>query len=324
MPTLRRIARALLFPALLASTGCATLAVATAPSKRAVPDASPAASQAQRDFWRALHGGRYQDIGATLEPLQAEYLAHPHDASLAAHIGFLHVWRLSERARLPDERATITDEITLARRYFDEASRLAPDDPRFQGFLAGMTMAEGKIHDDEKLTRKGFFLMNDAVEAWPEFNLFTRGYVMSRLPASDPRYASAVDDQWQNLDVCAGATLDRKNPDYAPYMPRERREGWKRACWNSWIAPHNFEGFFLNMGDMVVKAGDPATARKLYAQARLSREFASWPFREVLARRIAEAEDNVARFRAPPGAEGERRIMFESGFSCAGCHQEHP
>ena len=180
-----------------------------------------------------------------------------------------------------------------------------------------MTMAEGKIHDDEKLTRRGFFLMNDAVDAWPEFNLFTRGYVMSRLPASDPKYASAVDDQWRNLDVCAGATIDRKNPDYAPYMPLERRDGWKRACWSSWIAPHNFEGFFLNMGDMVVKAGDPATARKLYAQARLARDFGTWPFRDVLARRITDAESNVARFRAPPGEDGERRMMIESAFSCA-------
>jgi hypothetical protein len=323
MPLLTRIARALLLAAPVFTAGCATLAVATAPSKRAVADASPAASQAQRGFWDALHGGRYEDIGATLEPLQAEYLAHPHDASLAAHIAFLHVWRVSERARLPEQHASITDDIALARRYFDEASRLAPDDPRFQGFLAGMTMAEGKIHDDEKLTRRGFFLMNDAVDAWPEFNLFTRGYVMSRLPVSDPRYASAVDDQWRNLDVCAGTTLDRKNPDYAPYMPLERREGWKRACWNSWIAPHNFEGFFLNMGDMVVKAGDPATAKKLYAQARLSRDFGSWPFREVLDRRIAEAEANVSRFNAAAG-EGEHRLMIESTFACAGCHQEHP
>jgi len=39
-------------------------------------------------------------------------------------------------------------------------------------------------------------------------------------------------------------------------MSKKTKEGKKRVCWNSWIAPHNFEGFFLNMGDMLVKSGD--------------------------------------------------------------------
>ena len=35
-------------------------------------------------------------------------------------------------------------------------------------------MAEGAIHKDEKLMRRGYFTMKDAVAAWPEFNEFTR------------------------------------------------------------------------------------------------------------------------------------------------------
>jgi hypothetical protein len=53
-------------------------------------------------------------------------------------------------------------------------------------------------------------------------------------------------------------------------------DGKKRACWNSWIAPHNFEGFFLNMGDMLVKVGDWRTAQKIYANAKLSPDYANW------------------------------------------------
>ncbi len=305
-----------------ALAGCASLAVATAPAKPSIPDDSPAAASADRAFWDALHGGHYDQIAAALEPLQAEYLSHPNDPKLAAHVAFLHVWRVSERSRLPSPPATITDDIALARRYFQEAVALAPDDARFRGFLAGMTMAEGRIHRDEKLTRMGFFAMNDAVDAWPEFNLFTRGYVMSALSYDDPRYADAVDDQWRNLDVCADAKLDRKNPDFGPYMALERHDGVKRACWNSWIAPHNFEGFFLNMGDMVVKAGDASTGRKLYAQAKLSKQYDTWPLRDLLERRIAQAEDNVAMFRAKEAGEAERKIMGQTAFACTGCHQE--
>jgi hypothetical protein len=38
-------------------------------------------------------------------------------------------------------------------------------------------VADGGIHKDEKLTRKGYFMLRDSNQAWPEFNLFTAGYV---------------------------------------------------------------------------------------------------------------------------------------------------
>ncbi len=305
----------------LVTQGCASIAIATAPAKKLAKDDSPAARNAEAAFWTALHGGRYEDIGAVLEKMQAVYLQHPEDGRTAARIGFLHVWRLGERARMAEVPATITDDMALARRYFDEAVKLTGD-PRFGGFLAGMEMGEGSIHHDEKLTRAGYFRMNDAVSAWPEFNLFTRGYVMSALPWDSDRFRAAVNDQWENLDVCVDASVDRTTADFSRFMPLETREGWKRACWNSWIAPHNLEGFFLNMGDMIVKSGNPATARRVYAQARLNKSFATWAYRDVLERRIVQASENVAVFRAPPRGEKERRIMFEAPFSCTGCHQD--
>jgi hypothetical protein len=46
--------------------------------------------------------------------------------------------------------------------------------------------------------------------------------------------------------VRVGERVNRVNPDYARYMRLQTKEGAKRVYWNSWIAPHNFEGFFLN------------------------------------------------------------------------------
>ena len=68
-----------------------------------------------------------------------------------------------------------------------------------------------------------------------------------------PQFTEGLQWQWQNLCDCASASIDRGDPDYSPYMPLETTEGKKRVCWNSWISLHNFEGFFLNMGDMLVK-----------------------------------------------------------------------
>jgi hypothetical protein len=317
--------RSMLISTLLSATltGCGYIAVATAPAKKATTARTDAAAKADGMFWDTLHGAKYDQIPAALEAVTGAYLANPSDPVTAAHAGWLHIWRLAESARRDAVPATITDDAILARRYFDEAVRLHPGEARYLGFLASTTLAEGNIHKDEKLTRKGYYQMLDAVDAWPEFNLFTAGYTMSRQPADSERYKQALEWQWETLDVCVGEKINRADPGYAKYMSLATTEGRKRVCWNSWIAPHNFEGFFLNMGDMLVKAGDWQAAQKIYANAKLSPTYAQWKFREVLEQRIRDARTNVAVFKAADLAEDKthQRIMVASTFACMGCHQ---
>lgn len=304
-------------------SGCSYVAERSAPEKQAATSRTQASLQADELFWQTLHGGRYEEIPAALNALTGAYLENPNDAVTAAHIGWMHIWRLAESSRMERVTPTITHDAILARRYFQEAVQLNPEEPRYLGFLASSTMTEGSIHKDERLTRRGYFLMQDAVKAWPEFNLFTAGYGASRLPADSERFKEALDRQWQTLDLCSGATIDRANPEFGPYMSLATTEGPKRACWNSWIAPHNFEGFFLNMGDMLVKSGNWQVARKIYATAKLSPTYEQWDFRDVLEERINGAEANVAVFNSPPG-NGDKtrpRIMVTSAFACMACHQ---
>jgi hypothetical protein len=182
-------------------------------------------------------------------------------------------------------------------------------------------MTEGTIHKDEKLVRRGYYTMKDAVAAWPEFNYFTSGYGAGALPHDSPRFREGLEAQWRNLDVCVGEQVDRVNPDYTRYMRLETNEGPKRVCWNSWIAPHNVEGFFLSFGDMLVKAGDPATAVTMYRNARLSPEYASWPYRNLVDDRIANATRNVEAFRRRPTPPDGPTMMVQSRYACMGCHE---
>jgi uncharacterized membrane protein len=318
----RALLQIVFIAALVAAGYASEVAVWSAPNKTASANRSDKAKEADAKFWDALHGGAYEELPLVVNALTAAYLANPRDAQIAAHIGFSHVWRLSERARLPSQSATITDEMVLARKYFSEAVGLTPDDERFRGLLASMELNEGTVHGDEKLTRRGYFDLMKAIDGWPEFNLFTAGYTMSGLPYTDSKYADSVNYQWQTLDACAEEKVDRRTVQYDKYMGKETTTGMKRACWNSWIAPHNFEGFFLNMGDMIVKQGDPATARRVYADARLSKTYQAWPFKQVLDDRIAQADENVPRFRNGTGGEKTRTMMVSSAFACTGCHQQ--
>lgn len=304
--------------------GCSYIAVQTASTKQPASSRTEASVQADELFWQTFHVGQYEEIPTALQALTGAYLANPNDATTAAHIGWMHIWRLAESARLDQVPPTITDDAVVARRYFQEAVNLNPHEPRYLGFLASATQAEGSIHKDEKITRRGYYLMLDAIDAWPEFNLFTGGYVASRLPADSKQFKQALQWQWQDLDVCVNGKVDRANPAFARYMALETTEGPKRACWNSWIAPHNFEGFFLNMGDMLVKAGEWQTAQIIYADAKLSATYPQWKFRDVLEERIAAAQANVTVFNeSAPGADKSRqRMMIAAPFACMACHQQ--
>ena len=321
MAALRPIALAAALAAML--SGCAYMAEATAPAKSARAARTDTAERADALFWKTFHNGDYEGIPRALEAMKGAYLQAPDDPVSAAHVGFLHVWRIAERARLPAVAASITDDSVLARRYFSEAVALHPSESRYQGFLASTMLAEASIHKDEKLRRRGYYAMLDAVDAWPEFNLFTAGYVFSNQPAESTQFKQGLEMQWRTIDLCTGTTVDRRNPDFKSFMQLETQTGPKRVCWNSWIAPHNFEGFFLNMGDMLVKAGDWATAQKIYANAKLSSTYASWKHRAVLESRIDQAQANVAAFNAPPGKNaGDAVMMVQSRFACMGCHQQ--
>jgi hypothetical protein len=314
----------LVLATVLLTAACSKLAVWSAPEKTPTGERTPLALQADGLFWQTLHAGRYENIPEVLTPLKAAYLQDPRDPVTAAHIGWMHIWRLAERARragMPPDPG-ITDDAVLARKYFEEAVRLNPGEARYRGFYASLLMAEGSIHKDEGLQRRGYYAMRDAVAAWPEFNYFTAGYGFSAQPRTSERFREGLEYQWRTLDLCVGEKVDRDNPDFAKYMRLDTKEGSRRACWNSWIAPHNFEGFFLNFGDMLVKAGDPGRAVKVYANARLAPEYARWPYRDVLEERIANAPQYVVAFQQDPPAARGPALMVRSRFACVGCHQQ--
>jgi hypothetical protein len=283
------------------------------------PPRSEAALAADTLFWSTFHGGHYEGIQRATEVLTAAYLQTPNDAVTAAHIGWMHIWKSAERARDPKAPATITDDIVLAHKYFERATVLDPSEARYLGFFAATLVTEGAIDHDDKLSQRAVSTMRDAVKAWPEFNLFTAGYVASGLPASSQPFKDGLEQQWQNMDVCAKQKIDRANPTYAQFMKMDTKEGKARACWNSAIAPHNLEGFFLNMGDMLVKTGDWKTAQMIYSDAKASKEYASWKFQDILDDRITNAKTNVTEFNRPKPTTA---MMIDSKHACMACHQE--
>jgi hypothetical protein len=305
----------------LSLTACEEFAVLTTPKKQAIPSTSQFASQVQTKFWNTLHKGRYQDIPQANELLMAAYLQNPNDPVIAAHLGFLHIWIITERYREENIPATITNEILLAKNYFADAVLLDPNDARFKGFYGDSQLISGQIFHDPREETRGYFTLKSAIKAWPEFNYFTAGYPMSTLSPDSDNFKEALKWQWKTLDLCAGEKVNRTNPDFSRYLSRETQQGPKRACWNSWIAPYNFQGFFMNMGDMLVKSGDWQTGVKIYRNAQIEKHYSSWPFKAILEKKIAHAKENVTNFQQEYKGP-DKTIMFNSGYGCMACHQQ--
>jgi len=125
---------------------------------------------------------------------------------------------------------------------------------------------------------------------------------------------------WRSIEACQ-PEFQRESPYYRlHFQPNAPSRGPARVCYNVPKAPHNFEGFFLHNGDMLVKAGDPARAKLMYANARIVPSFSSWAFRELLEERIRTADERARAFAAPdPKAWPE--MMVNSRAACTGCHQ---
>jgi len=308
----------LIIISVLGLANCEQTALLMTPSKKPVNSNTALANAAEKNFWVTLHQGNYNAIPQTIDLLTAAYLQNPNDPSLAAHLGFMHIWKITERAREKNIPPTIIDEITLAKKYFSDAVLLNPTDARLQGFLGVSLLASGKIFQDEREQVHGYFTLKHAIALWPEFNYFTAGYPMSDLDPSSKYFKEGLEWQWKTLDVCSGTVIDKNNPNFSPYLSRETHQGPQRACWNSWIAPHNFEGFFLNMGDMLVKQGDWQTGIKIYQNAKLSKNYAAWPYRGMLENRIKNAKKNVIYFREKTS---HTAVLFNSGRGCVVCHQ---
>lgn len=290
-------------------------------TKQASTSRTPAAEAASRLMWSALGEGDYAAIDRVLTALHGAYLQDPGDATTAAHIGMVQLWRVSESARRGSPDPSALASMASARRFLEESVMLDASDARRQGFRGSARLAEGAMHRDAGLQRLGAADLQDAVRAWPQFNLFTLARNLGGAPPGSKTLQQAIDALWQAQDLCIGGTMSRGDPDMGPHMGSQTHEGPNRVCWNSPIAPHNFEGFFLEWGDLLVKSGNVVLARKIYANARQSPDYGSWPHRELLEARIRDAEANVARFAAPPGAAQHVPIGRASPIACVGCHQ---
>jgi len=279
-------------------------------------------------FWKQFHEGNYDSIPVILSKLTSAYIDNPSDIRTVNHLAFTHMWALSEHRNNPRNARTI-EHATLAQKYFGESYLMNPIDARILSFLSSAKMANGAICGDRGLSKDGYLNGQKAIREWENFSSFSLAYTLSRLPSTDEKFKDAL-QLMRTLAERHAANFDARSADTkrqiaAIELLSDSDQSKDRVFHNSWIAPHNVEGFLMTYGDMLVKSGNPEEAISVYKLTRHVQQYNDWDYRDVLERRIKNAKRNVNVFRKPLNRSDnvgvDDVIMVETGIACRSCHQ---
>jgi hypothetical protein len=305
--------------------------------QRAVPaqeDHSAGISRAAIEkFWTIYHGNHYAAIPEAQEELQKAIQSDPNNPTLYALLGATHFWHVGELTRDPNWKAhqdVLAQDMPTAASLFQKARDLDYytqhpigyiNDDHLPGYLGITTVHTGQEFHNPSLIAKGDGTLDFAAYQFPEFNNFNRWAAHLSDARDSETYRKALDSLWEGLDSCVGGKIDRANPDVKPYLNLVTSVGRKKACW--WkgdIAPYGFEGYMLNLGNGLVKAGQVDAARVVYANAKYADNYSTWPYRDVLEA-IAASDLNARAALYAPGADPNKVPQLTvPDRSCAYCH----
>jgi hypothetical protein len=279
--------------------------------------ASP--TPAEQAFWDAFHTSDYSSIPSVVGGLQTAYDSNPQDPSNTFLLAHSHFWRLAESGRDPSLGPQAAAEAQAAGRFFGEAFKLNPQDPRFLGWLGGLQVVAAAQTNDQGLRQQGLAMIDQGVAAYPEFNLFPKALAYQDLPASDPDFPKAAQAVFDLIDLCMTKPIDRSHPDYSPYFADMKAHaalgGHKAVCWNDDDThPHAIEGTFLELGDLLVKQGELDTAKLVFSTIPAVDTYADWPYKDAVESRLSADLSSWGTTHPSIG---------NAPFNCTTCHAKH-
>jgi hypothetical protein len=65
-------------------------------------------------FWEQFHNGNIINVDSIINKLEEQYKKDTTDLIANAHLGFAHIWALSEWQRIPNVTAKVTDHAALS------------------------------------------------------------------------------------------------------------------------------------------------------------------------------------------------------------------
>jgi hypothetical protein len=269
---------------------------------------SEAAAAGEAAFWDTLWADAPRADEA-LRLLARAVRRDPRDGRSQFLLGMLRLYR-STVACAEFDFANLCDagkaEGLAAVEPLDRAVPLLPEDTRIAGFAAAATYAAGYVRGDEAQRMLGLQRIDAAVAANPLFNSFDLFAVVAPVePGGTDYYRERV--------LGLVDFIFEENPTCPATIPE--------ICANAGMAPHNFEGSLLLLGDIYAKGGELAKAQQWYALARAVGKASGYRYQAVADERAATAAERVALYQdADPN--NDPPLLGGGGGSCVHCHNK--
>jgi hypothetical protein len=281
------------------------------------------ADRARQLFDEVFQSGQYERIPEVRAALEAVFEKDPtvNDGDVTMLLGVSYLWSTAEWERFPARgKEARFEEVLQGDYYLTHASQLRPSDGRVQAWLGIMKAFRSQTELDLALYQESLDRIGNSVELFPEFGHLVVAFVKSAWPAQTTEFAGAVDHIWQNVDVCIQGKIDRTMPNFEQYMHLSAdTTGNRRACWSTPLVPHNLEGFWFHMGDLLVKNNQADVAKIAYGNAALIPSYANWKYRAELETRMANVHANAALY-LDDEPKNDPPILPQTTFQCVLCH----
>jgi len=269
----------------------------------AASEAHPATAQ----FWDVLRRGDMAARPGAIDALKAAAKASPSEEEFALLLGLASLWRVAEPVALESLDLLLTlDSITTAESSLELAYELCPTDHRLPAWLGPIKIRMGRMNDDAALVDAGFAVLNQGIDHYPGFVLFSKFLVYADLPATDPEFKKAVEAVRSNAVYCGTVETGLASDP---------------ACHNHARASHNIEGAALFLGDMYAKAQDRAAALAAYGMAKKTDTWSSWDYQALLDERISTLDKRM-KAAATTSTSDDLEPAWASQIQCSLCHRE--
>jgi hypothetical protein len=291
------------------------------PTPPAPPTIEEKAAASTALFREVFNSGAYERIPEAEAAMLAVYAEDPKQDENTLLLGALYFWSAAEWSRDSSRGVpALVDTVMKMERYLGESVVLRPNDARAWCWYGAAKLFRGRFESNNAMLQEGAGYVNKCADMYPQFGLIMVAFTNSHLPISTPNFKTSVDAIWKNVEVCINKPMDQTNPDFTPflYMTANTQPPYY-ACWNSKAAPHNLEGFWLFMGDVMVKDNRPAVARRLYENAKLADNYKDWKYKSYLDQAIETADARAALYR-DSDPKNDPPVVPQTNFQCVSCH----
>jgi hypothetical protein len=319
MPRLPKASFCALLPLLVTACGADSGSTKSpgGSTSTSTPSSGSVQESATSEAYTALTAGDRDKLTQIISDLDGVVAKDPSDGRSTFYSALMRFWQFGDQINLPSNPAdVVTDAQTMIDR-FRKAQAMLPDDDRAPAFGGLAKVIMGNTFGDSNMKAEGMSDLQKGIQIFPAYAHFLRALASAESAPDSDDFAAVLPELQAVLDTC-GAKTSAGDIEYL----KGPLPSALRVCNDDGIVPHVWEGFILNYGDLLLKAGKGAdAARTMYESAKLAPRFDKWPFASALQDRIDQADSRAALY-ADSDASNDPKIWMQEGHICTGCHQD--